>query len=117
MYHVQISLKSFEPSLLVQAQKILFSLRKKLFPLFDEYGPTISSVNSPSKVKKFTVLRSPHIDKKSREQFQIKTTKQIFIFKKFQSFSQSLLLLECLKQLSFPGIQINLKISYKTCLK
>lgn len=27
----------------------------------------------PTKIKKFTVLRSPHIDKKSREQFEIRT--------------------------------------------
>jgi small subunit ribosomal protein S10 len=31
----------------------------------------------PSKREVFTVLRSPHIDKKSREQFQIKTHKRL----------------------------------------
>ena len=31
----------------------------------------------PTKREVFTVLRSPHVDKKSREQFQIKTHKRI----------------------------------------
>ena len=31
----------------------------------------------PTKREVFTVLRSPHIDKKSREQFQIKTHKRL----------------------------------------
>ena len=32
----------------------------------------------PNKKRCFTVLRSPHIDKKSREQFEITTHKRIF---------------------------------------
>ena len=31
----------------------------------------------PTKLEKFTVLRSPHIDKKSREQFEIRTHKRV----------------------------------------
>jgi small subunit ribosomal protein S10 len=31
----------------------------------------------PTRVEKFTVLRSPHIDKKSREQFEIRTHKRV----------------------------------------
>ena len=31
----------------------------------------------PRNIKKFTVLRSPHIDKKSREQFEIRTYKRL----------------------------------------
>ena len=31
----------------------------------------------PTRVERFTVLRSPHIDKKSREQFEIRTHKRI----------------------------------------
>ena len=31
----------------------------------------------PTKIEKFTVLRSPHIDKKSREQFEIRTHKRL----------------------------------------
>ena len=31
----------------------------------------------PTEIKKFTVIRSPHIDKDSREQFEIRTHKRI----------------------------------------
>lgn len=31
----------------------------------------------PTQIEKFTVLRSPHIDKKSREQFEIRTHKRL----------------------------------------
>ncbi|MEE8306617.1 MAG: 30S ribosomal protein S10, partial [Gammaproteobacteria bacterium] len=31
----------------------------------------------PTRIEKFTVLRSPHIDKKSREQFEIRTHKHL----------------------------------------
>ena len=31
----------------------------------------------PTKIEKFTVLRSPHVDKKSREQFEIRTHKRL----------------------------------------
>ena len=31
----------------------------------------------PNKIEKYTVLRSPHIDKKSREQFEMRTHKRL----------------------------------------
>jgi len=31
----------------------------------------------PTRLERFTVLRSPHIDKKSREQFEIRTHKRL----------------------------------------
>ena len=31
----------------------------------------------PTEINKYTVLRSPHIDKKSREQFEIRTYKRL----------------------------------------
>ena len=31
----------------------------------------------PTRINKFTVLRSPHIDKKSREQFEIRTHRRL----------------------------------------
>ena len=31
----------------------------------------------PTRIERYTVLRSPHIDKKSREQFQMKTHKRL----------------------------------------
>ena len=34
----------------------------------------------PTKIKKFTVLRSPHVNKQSREQFEIRTHRRLFYF-------------------------------------
>ncbi|RKY29306.1 MAG: 30S ribosomal protein S10 [Planctomycetota bacterium] len=37
------------------------------------HGP----VPLPTRIERYTVLRSPHVDKKSREQFEIRTHKRI----------------------------------------
>ena len=39
----------------------------------DVRGP----VPLPTRIERYTVLRSPHIDKKSREQFEIRTHKRL----------------------------------------
>ena len=39
--------------------------------------PLMSLIRLPTKTKKFTVIRSPHVTNRSREQFQIKTHKWI----------------------------------------
>jgi small subunit ribosomal protein S10 len=38
---------------------------------------TAGPVPLPTKINKYTVLRSPHVDKKSREQFEIRTHKRL----------------------------------------
>jgi len=41
-------------------------------------GALISGpVPLPTKISRYTVLRSPHVDKKSREQFEIRTHKRL----------------------------------------
>ena len=43
-----------------------------------ETGGTISGpIPLPTRRKVYTVLRSPHIDKKSREQFELRTHKRL----------------------------------------
>ena len=37
------------------------------------FGP----VPLPTRIERYTVLRSPHVDKKSREQFEIRTHKRL----------------------------------------
>ncbi len=37
----------------------------------------IGPVPLPTRIERYTVLRSPHVDKKSREQFEIRTHKRI----------------------------------------
>ena len=37
----------------------------------------VSSIPLPTAINRYTVLRSPHVDKKSREQFEIRTHKRL----------------------------------------
>ena len=41
-------------------------------------GATVKGpIPLPTRIERYTVLRSPHIDKKSREQFEIRTHKRV----------------------------------------
>ncbi len=68
---IRLRLKSYDHRLLDNAVKqIVLTARRTGAQLM---GP----VPLPNKQKIFTVLRSPHVDKKSREQFEITTHKRI----------------------------------------
>jgi len=59
----------------------------------------------PTKREIFTVLRSPHVDKKSREQFQIKTHKRIL-----DIVSPTSKTIDALKKLDLPaGVYVEIK--------
>jgi len=59
----------------------------------------------PTKREIFTVLRSPHVDKKSRDQFQIKTHKRIL-----DIISPTSKTIDALKKLDLPaGVYVEIK--------
>lgn len=59
----------------------------------------------PTKREVFTVLRSPHVDKKSREQFQIKTHKRIL-----DIINPTSKTIDALKKLDLPaGVYVEIK--------
>ena len=61
----------------------------------------------PSRVERYTVLRSPHIDKKSREQFEIRTHKRLVDI--VQPTGKTI---DALNKLSLPaGVDIKIKAS------
>ena len=67
----------------------------------------------PSSKKKLTVLRSPHIDKKSREQFQRHVYKsQISVFSANREIPSLLLFL--LKNSEFSGVQLKIASKFLT---
>lgn len=74
---------------------------------------TTGFVSLPTKIERFTVLRSPHVDKKSREQFEIKTYKKslnvFFTFSSDIDRQKAKLLINFIKN-SASGL--TLKISY-----
>ncbi len=68
---IRIRLKAFEHRILDQAANEIANTAKRTGALVR--GP----IPLPTRIEKFTVLRSPHIDKKSREQFEIRTHKRL----------------------------------------
>jgi small subunit ribosomal protein S10 len=67
----------------------------------------------PTTVKKITTLRSPHIDKKSREQFEWKRQKAQISFD-LPSAPQISFILFVLKHSRFPGVEIEIGVELKT---
>ncbi|MCD6035942.1 MAG: rpsJ [Rickettsiales bacterium] len=70
---IQIRLKAFDHRILDQATAEIVSTVKRTGAKVR--GP----VPLPRHIERFTVLRSPHVDKKSREQFEIRTQKRLII--------------------------------------
>ena len=65
----------------------------------------IGPIPLPTKREIFTVLRGPHVDKKSREQFQIKTHKRILDIVNPTSKT-----IDALKKLDLPaGVYVEIK--------
>lgn len=64
---IRVKLRSFDAKLLDQsAAKIVVTTNRS--------GAKVAGpIPLPSKIEKFCVLRSPHVNKKSREQFEIRT--------------------------------------------
>ena len=69
-------------------------------------GASVSGpVPLPSKREVFTVLRGPHIDKKSREQFQIKTHKRLL-----EILNPTAKTIDALRKLDLPaGVIVEIK--------
>ena len=65
--NIRIRLKAYDHRVLDTSAKEILETAKRTGA--DVRGP----IPLPTRIEKFTVLRSPHIDKKSREQFEIRT--------------------------------------------
>jgi len=60
----------------------------------------------PTDIEKFTVLRSPHIDKKSREQFEMRTHKRLLDITEWSPQT-----VDALMKLDLPaGVDIEIKV-------
>ncbi len=66
----------------------------------------VGPVPLPTKIERYTVLRSPHVDKKSREQFEIRTHKRLIDI--LEPTSKTI---DSLNKLNMPaGIEIKIKV-------
>ena len=63
---IRIRLKAYDSKLLDQSATEIVETAKRT-------GARVSGpIPLPTRINRFTVLRSPHVDKKSREQFEIR---------------------------------------------
>ena len=68
---IRIRLKAYDFRLLDQSTAEIVDTAKRT-------GANVSGpIPLPTQIQRFTVLRSPHVDKKSREQFEIRTHKRL----------------------------------------
>ena len=68
---IRIRLKAYDHRLLDQSTKEIVETAKRT-------GAKVAGpVPLPTAINKYCVLRSPHVDKKSREQFEIRTHKRL----------------------------------------
>ena len=68
---IRIRLKAYDHKLLDQsAVEIIETVRRT-------GANTAGPVPLPTRINRYTVLRGPHVDKKSREQFEIRTHKRL----------------------------------------
>ena len=68
---IRIRLKAYD-------HEVIDSSARKIVDTVTRTGATVAGpVPLPTEKNKWTVLRSPHVDKKSREQFEIRTHKRL----------------------------------------
>ena len=96
---IRLRLKSFDHKLLdVSMGEIVETVKKT--------GATVlGPIPLPSKRELFTILRSPHVDKKSREQFELKTHKRLLDIVDATSKT-----IDALRKLDLPaGVDVEIK--------
>jgi small subunit ribosomal protein S10 len=96
---IRIRLKAYDSKVLDQsAGEIVETARRT--------GAKIAGpIPLPTKIHRYTVLRGPHVDKKSREQFEIRTHKRLLDI--FEPTSQTV---DALMKLELPaGVDVEIK--------
>ena len=97
---IRIQFKAFDHRLLDRSVTDIVETARRT-------GAKISGpVPLPTRISKYTVLRSPHIDKKSREQFELRTHKRLIDI--VDSRPQTI---DALTKLDLPaGVDVEIKV-------
>ena len=97
---IRIRLKAYDYKLLDKSAKEIAESAKRT-------GARVSGpIPLPTKIEKFCVLRSPHIDKKSREQFEIRTHKRLI-----EIVDTSQQTMDAMGKLELsPGVDVDIKL-------
>ena len=103
---VQQELQKIRIKLMAYDHRLLDASTEEIVETAKRTGASIAGpIPLPTKREVFTVLRSPHVDKKSREQFQIKTHKRILDIVNPTSKT-----IDALKKLDLPaGVYVEIK--------
>jgi small subunit ribosomal protein S10 len=100
MQRIRIRLQSYENRMLDQSVNEIIETAKHTGSMIA--GP----VPLPTRIERFTVNRSPHVDKKSMEQFEIRTHKRMI-----DIINPTGRTVDELKKLNLPaGVDISIKI-------
>jgi small subunit ribosomal protein S10 len=97
---IRIRLKAFDHAVIDQTASDIVRTAEKS-------GAKVSGpIPLPTRIQRWTVLRSPHIDKKSREQFELKTHKRVIDI--IDSRPQTI---DALTKLDLPaGVDVEIKV-------
>jgi len=96
---IRIRLRAYDHKILDQSAERISETAKRTGAIIS--GP----VPLPTEINRFCVLRSPHVDKKSREHFEIRTHKRLI-----DIFNASAKTMDALMHLDLPaGVDIQLK--------
>jgi len=76
---IQIKICSIDKTVLAIYLCFLHNIFKKLNIMY-------TSTNLPVETKKITLLKSPHVHKKAREQFEVRKFTKLFTFKNFKTY-------------------------------
>ena len=96
---IRIRLKSYDHEVIDQSAK-------KIVETVQKTGAKISGpIPLPTEINKFCVLRSPHVDKDSREQFEMRTHKRLI-----DIIEPSAEVMDSLMKLELPaGVDVEIK--------
>ncbi|KAA0140793.1 MULTISPECIES: 30S ribosomal protein S10 [Gimesia] len=98
---IRIRMEAYDHSVLDQSAADIVDTAKRTGAIV--HGP----IPLPTRVERYTVLKGPHIDKKSREQFEIRTHKRLV-----DILSPTGKTIDALNKLSLPaGVDIKIKAS------
>jgi small subunit ribosomal protein S10 len=92
-------LKAYDAALIDRSAKMIVETVK------NKGGRVSGPIPLPTRIRKYTVLRSPHVDKDSREQFEIRIHKRLV-----DILDPSAELIAALSELQLPaGVEIEIK--------
>ncbi|WP_038055614.1 30S ribosomal protein S10 [Thermodesulfobacterium hydrogeniphilum] len=97
---IRIKLKSFDHRILDKSVANIVHTAK------ETGAKVVGPIPLPTKISRWTVLRSPHIDKNSREQFEIRVHKRLI-----EILEPTQQTIDALMQLELPaGVEVEIKV-------